>query len=742
MAIRHDITLSTTEPNNDIGLLKIRQADEQTQTLVVQLTATSQPKSYEGLQPFFCAKLGQSLGLGIIEQKLNPEEMTNPKDGQLEYTFRNEDWQQIGRQVGYFSFRKMSDEHEYVEQFTTRDFYFNVTKNVFSEGLTEVKKDGSTYVWTIEDLIRLFNEYIASGKSDWEEFVEQNREVLESVDPGGLILSELIRSRKPDGAEIPYPDLPTRLDEQIGKNSEFRDFEADSSFMVRVFNESSERGINVKWFGAKGDGITDDTQALQNAIDYAYDQKKYQLWLPNGTYKITNPLILKTRVDDNSGWWLGQAIKLYGQDMHQTKIFKVGESTLETGIEELDGKDATCILYTQEREGVEHPELRESTGIRIENMTIENQSTSEDSMILTGRACERMGLINCNFINQNGRGLIFSICYSSQFRNLVIKVKKNAINIDTGTSNTFDFIYAPNAIDPYTIKCAYSSLMSVCTDGSKGTIFNLDGRGLVANIGCESPAAKTILQTGLSGAYVNSLSIHRQVGDTSSNLDMDDTCVVKANGPTTVNLLHVLEMSEIPAGKTGFLLENSSSNIEGGVKIGTVKYTRQNFPNDPMKLTKTKSGNNSATGRIEYLNQEISVRRNSMMPFVGSRNAFSSLGMDIPDKAIYFDAAGKMNLKDGTSTQYELAYNVGDILLLNDPKSFGALGYVVTEKNGEFVGNNAFATIPVALAGQTAKRPTANLYEGQQYFDTTLGKPIWCRYPTSKVWVDATGATV
>ncbi|WCG33967.1 phage baseplate upper protein [Enterococcus dispar] len=212
MVIRYDLTLSTTEPNNDVGLIKIRQADEQTQTLVVQITENGVPKSYEGLQAFFCAKLGQSLGIGIIEQKLNPEEMTNPKTGLLEYTMRAEDWQQLGRQTGYFSFRRMKDDHEFVEQFTTRDFYFNVIKNVFSDGITEVKKDGSTYVWTIEDLIRLFNEYITSGKTDWEEFIEQNKEILESVDPGGTILSELIRARKPASINTPFKDLPERLD--------------------------------------------------------------------------------------------------------------------------------------------------------------------------------------------------------------------------------------------------------------------------------------------------------------------------------------------------------------------------------------------------------------------------------------------------------------------------------------------------------------------------------------------------
>ena len=45
--------------------------------------------------------------------------------------------------------------------------------------------------------------------------------------------------------------------------------------------------------------------------------------------------------------------------------------------------------------------------------------------------------------------------------------------------------------------------------------------------------------------------------------------------------------------------------------------------------------------------------------------------------------------------------------------------------------------------GVTASRPTNNLYVGLQYFDTTLGKPIWVKTAgSSPVWVDATGASV
>jgi len=42
-------------------------------------------------------------------------------------------------------------------------------------------------------------------------------------------------------------------------------------------------------------------------------------------------------------------------------------------------------------------------------------------------------------------------------------------------------------------------------------------------------------------------------------------------------------------------------------------------------------------------------------------------------------------------------------------------------------------------AGITADRPATSLQVGQQYFDTTLGIPIWW---DGTNWVDATGTTV
>ncbi|MGE6894483.1 glycosyl hydrolase family 28-related protein [Priestia flexa] len=48
--------------------------------------------------------------------------------------------------------------------------------------------------------------------------------------------------------------------------------------------------ISVKEFGAKGDGITDDTLAIQNAVDFCINNNISELFFPKGTYYVTGSL--------------------------------------------------------------------------------------------------------------------------------------------------------------------------------------------------------------------------------------------------------------------------------------------------------------------------------------------------------------------------------------------------------------------------------------------------------------------
>lgn len=276
MVVSYPISLEVKEPNNDIGILRIRQSDEESQTLIVQILEYGLKKSYEGLEVFFCAKLGQTSGLGIIEQKLLPSEMTDPKNGKFEYTMRVEDWQQLGRQTAYFSFRKMKDDHTYVQQFSTRDFTYEVTKNIYSDGIKEVTKDGSTYVWTFEDLLRLLQEFKDSGETDFLAWFDEIKDQLSEDAAGNLMI------------------LYQSLRDKTGKDSDFREFESNLSYMERVYNENAERGVNAKWFGAKGDGVSDDTVAIQNAIDSLNNGGT--IYFPKGEYLIEKTIYLKSNI--------------------------------------------------------------------------------------------------------------------------------------------------------------------------------------------------------------------------------------------------------------------------------------------------------------------------------------------------------------------------------------------------------------------------------------------------------------
>lgn len=74
--------------------------------------------------------------------------------------------------------------------------------------------------------------------------------------------------------------------------------------------------VNVKWFGAKSDGVSDDAVAIQNAIDFSED-----VFIPRGHYIVGATLLL------------GQAVRLSGESMKFATNIQGSTLLFDTGVD-------------------------------------------------------------------------------------------------------------------------------------------------------------------------------------------------------------------------------------------------------------------------------------------------------------------------------------------------------------------------------------------------------------------------
>lgn len=102
--------------------------------------------------------------------------------------------------------------------------------------------------------------------------------------------------------------------------------DATQPYKVSVDSFTKKVGVNVKGYGAVGDGTTDDTAAIQLAIDSANGRPVY---LPTGTYKITSTINAPSSP---------LKFTLYGDGRNSSII---SAATLALGTDAIDISDST-----------------------------------------------------------------------------------------------------------------------------------------------------------------------------------------------------------------------------------------------------------------------------------------------------------------------------------------------------------------------------------------------------------------
>ena len=239
--------------------------------------------------------------------------------------------------------------------------------------------------------------------------------------------------------------------------------------------------LNVKDFGAKGDGNTDDTAAIQAAIDYAVATGRRSVYFPAGTYIVTSPLHAQVETgtttvggSTKSRYAYGMGLTLRGEQVGKTVLRKTGQATYTISANNNinGGSTVDTTLFFGGTEG---------TGLYVSDLSIENASTGECYAIYATRArCVLERLNVCT--NSHG---IYLYGWLNNLTDIIITAKEKGLWVANATSTVCNKVFVAGCNNPYYLVFAYySTLISCCADSCTGSIWTL--KGSVSMIGCGS----------------------------------------------------------------------------------------------------------------------------------------------------------------------------------------------------------------------------------------------------------------
>ncbi|CAM0102389.1 hypothetical protein PODOV084v1_p0045 [Vibrio phage 340E47.2] len=383
------------------------------------------------------------------------------------------------------------------------------------------------------------------------------------------------------------------------------------STTARTFANRFADVVNVKDFGAVGDGVTDDREAIQAAIDSLAGGGS--VFIPKGTYMLSvTPYI------DNDGVEFGihslqmkNGVRLYGDSY--SSILKVLDNQYGAG--------AFYRVISSER--TDGNRLIES---QIESITIDgnraNQVASAQCSNIQLECSSDVSVTNVRSINANGLGIQLRATQASAMQRIAVESCKvnNCSNIGIQCSNFRGLVIADNNIT----NCDNNGIDIFGNDGdatAQGRYFSITGN-VVSNC-----LAGIFPETSQDGAVTGN----------SVNECTHGAIVNRINGEP--NGL-VITGNSFNACQTGMLCSGDT----GGVLVSG------NYFGD-YRVTGLSLGQNNA-GNVSYfiIRENIFVPANNTLPTITARAAVLSFCSGKDNTVISQGIAEALLFNDGSTT--------------------------------------------------------------------------------------------
>lgn len=466
--------------------------------------------------------------------------------------------------------------------------------------------------------------------------------------------------------------------------------------------------ITPEMFGAIGDGVTDDTTAIQDCIDYAYENQIYYLFLPHGKYLISSPLKIYFSYND---FWAGKGITIRGRHQGSTEIVKTGNATY---------KDEDTVFYCE----CGDTDKSGGSGCSIFDLTITNQSTSDNAWCISGDAFVRGQFKRLNLKGKNGINCPQGYC--NEFDDIIGRLSGTVL-VDGGTSTLVGKIGCFGAHNPYKLSSRYSNYNLLFGDNCTGTFVTINPFGSchISVIGTESPNLDCVVELGSNSNTAQTRSILIDTINCDNLANTDSKYIIVKECTATVNNINIIYQHTVAQNTLVYF-----SSTYGSLNLGSVSpmSNATQYQKDKLLFADNQGGRNilhvSSKEENAFIRGELvclggSQFYNSIYETERAHNVHSVvMGGNYNGTGIY----GEYKRQNGTDTyRWDIMPPAGSLILSDISKATTGFAGFISLETGSSYGNTVAnkAPIPTLFVCTEGDVPEVARKNGTMLFDTS-----------------------